>query len=164
VSRPAFTSDYAAGGPSESAPETIDSPAHTVGAVQSGTPEWIRRAENLVALAASAILVVRQWRQINWATFVILFSYIDLIGYLPGLARVHHKKSLVIEKPFYWAYNSTHTFLTAAPVAALLVLRDRQRRPWSALAICVHLFGDRALFGAFSKPVGSAFEHIENYA
>lgn len=125
--------------------------------------ERVRRAENLLGLVISAWLLVQHRRSVNWATFVVLFAYIDIVGYLPGLARVHHKKSPIIEKPFYWAYNSTHTFVTAIPVAALLVWRDRPRR-WSALAVFIHLFGDRGLLGNFAKEIGGEFEQIGNHA
>ncbi len=123
----------------------------------------VRRAENLVGLVISAWLLFLHRRQVNWMTFTVLFAYIDVVGYLPGLARVHQKNSPIIEKPFYWAYNSTHTFFSAIPVAALFVWRDRPRL-WSGLAVFIHLFGDRGLLGNFTKAVGSEFEHLSNHA
>lgn len=120
--------------------------------------DHVRRTENMLGLVISAWLVIRNYRKIHWPTFVALFSYIDLIGYLPGLARVYQKKSPEIERGFYWAYNLTHTFLTAIPIAALATWR--YGRPWSALGIFIHLFGDRGLLGNFMKIPGGEFEHF----
>lgn len=135
---------------------TDDRPEHAVPHVG-----YVRRAESVLGLAISVFLLFKHRKTINWVTFVALFAYIDVVGYLPGLARVHQKRSPIIEKPFYWAYNATHTFLTAIPVAALTTWRSRPGR-WSALAVFIHLFGDRGLLGNFTKKVGEEFEHIDN--
>jgi len=156
------TSDRAAADPDVTDRSPTDASAEPALRADHVPALRVGRAESLLGLIISSWLLVRHWRDVNWATFIILFSYIDIIGYLPGLARVHQKRNPVIETPFYWAYNATHTFLTAVPVAAIMVWLDRRHR-WSALAVFIHLFGDRGLLGNFTKVVGNEFEHIENH-
>ena len=115
------------------------------------------RLEYLTALVLTAVLVLTHLRDINWLIFVLAFLYIDLIGYIPGLIRVFVKKSAYIEKPFYYAYNTTHSFVTAIPIAVIgWYLIDAR---WSLLAIFLHLFGDRALLNNYTKDVNGPFEH-----
>jgi hypothetical protein len=49
-----------------------------------------------------------------------------------------------------------HSLLTAGLVAGVWCLTIGPE--WALLALPLHLFGDRALFGNFLKPFGFAFE------
>jgi hypothetical protein len=42
------------------------------------------RAEYAVALAVSVALLLMNFFEVRWWAFVVLFVYIDLIGYIPG--------------------------------------------------------------------------------
>lgn len=114
------------------------------------------RLENLVALAICVGLLVAHLTQIRWWAFVLLFAYIDVIGYLPGAFAHRHAHGRRIRRMFYVLYNTTHCAVSGLLVAVLWTWLVQPE--WALLAIPVHLCGDRALFGNFLKPFGVSFE------
>jgi hypothetical protein len=114
------------------------------------------RLEYAAGLAAAAVLVVAHVSHIRWPAFVALFVTIDLVGYLPGAVAWRRAADARIHRVYYVLYNSAHSLLTAGAVAAIWSLVAGPE--WALLALPLHLFGDRALFGNFMKPFGLSFE------
>jgi hypothetical protein len=120
------------------------------------------RAEYAVALIGSVVLAVVHFGDIRWPTFVGLFVYIDLIGYLPGAIAYRRSRGRAISRTYYLLYNSMHSLLSAGAVCGLWCLLVRPE--WALLALPIHLCGDRAIFGNFLKPFGVSFEPVAHPA
>jgi hypothetical protein len=122
------------------------------------TPSTYRliRLEYLAALFISLGFAVSHYHEIRWWVFALLFSYIDLIGYLPGALAYKIANGKQIPKIFYILYNSMHSLLSALLVAALWAWFVKPE--WALLAIPIHLSGDRSIFGNFLKPFNVSFE------
>lgn len=118
----------------------------------------LMRAEYAVALAVSVALLLMNFFEVRWWAFVLLFVYIDLIGYIPGAIAYRRSGGAPIPKAYYVLYNSMHSLVSAAAVAGLWCLIIGPE--WALLALPIHLFGDRALFGNFLKPFGLSFEPV----
>lgn len=116
----------------------------------------LMRLENLIALGVCVALFVIHLGEVRWLPAVLLFVYIDVIGYLPGAIAFHRSTTKKIPKVYYVLYNTMHTFSTQFVVAGLWVLVFGWE--WALLAIPIHLFGDRALFGNTLKPFSVSFE------
>ena len=114
------------------------------------------RLEYLVGLAVCVVLFGLHLGEIRWLPAVALFGYIDVIGYLPGAIAYHRSATKRIAKLYYVLYNTTHSLVTQAAVIGLWALAFGWE--WTLLAIPIHLFGDRALFGNFLKPFAVEFE------
>lgn len=116
------------------------------------------RLEYLVGLGAAVYFLVTHLGEINWWVFAALFLYIDLIGYIPGTIAFHRSGTKRISKVYYVLYNTMHSLATQTLVALSIIMVDGPQ--WALLALPVHLFGDRALFGNFLKPFGLSFEPV----
>ena len=128
------------------------------------TPTTYRlvRGEYLVGLAVAAVLGLIHFGEIRWLPFVLLFVYIDVIGYLPGVIAHHRLKTAYLPRGYYVLYNTMHSLVTAAAVGGLWCLLVKPE--WALLALPLHLFGDRALFGNFLKPFAVRFEPVPHPA
>jgi hypothetical protein len=122
------------------------------------TPTTYRlvRAEYLAGLLVAVVLALTHFGAIRWLPFVGLFVYIDIIGYLPGVIAHLRRGTAYLPRGFYVLYNTMHSLITAAAVGGLWCLTVRPE--WALLALPLHLFGDRALFGNFYKSFGIEFE------
>lgn len=120
------------------------------------TTHLLMRLENLIALGVCVTLFVLHIDEVRWLPAVLLFVYIDLIGYLPGALAFHRSPTKRIPKVYYVLYNTMHTFSTQFVVVGVWVLVFGWE--WALLAIPIHLFGDRALFGNTLKPFAVSFE------
>ncbi len=120
------------------------------------TTHLLMRLENLIALGVCVTLFVLHIDEVRWLPAVLLFVYIDVIGYLPGAIAFHRSPTKRIPKVYYVLYNTMHTFSTQFVVVGVWVLLFGWE--WALLAIPVHLFGDRALFGNTLKPFAVSFE------
>ena len=120
------------------------------------TTHLLMRLENLIALGVCVTLFVLHVDEVRWLPAVLLFVYIDLIGYLPGALAFHRSPTKRIPKVYYVLYNTMHTFSTQFVVVGVWVLVFGWE--WALLAIPIHLFGDRALFGNTLKPFAVSFE------
>jgi hypothetical protein len=114
------------------------------------------RLEYLIGLAVSLALLAVHLDEVRWLPAVALFVYIDLIGYLPGAIAHHRSATKQISKVYYVLYNVMHSLVTQSVVVGLWAWSIGWE--WALLAIPIHLFGDRALFGNFLKPFGVRFE------
>lgn len=116
----------------------------------------IMRLEYLFALGVCIALALVHIDEIRWIPFVALFAYIDIIGYLPGAIAYRMQGGAPIPRVYYILYNTTHNFVFNGLIVGCWWLLNGPE--WSLLAIPLHLFGDRSLFGNFLKPFGSSFE------
>jgi hypothetical protein len=114
------------------------------------------RLEYLVGLVACLVLFVDHIDQVRWLPAIALFVYIDVIGYIPGAIAFHRSTTKRIGKVYYVLYNTTHSLVTQSAVIGLWAWLIGWE--WALLAIPIHLFGDRALFGNFLKPFSVPFE------
>jgi hypothetical protein len=129
---------------------------------ETRTTYGLLRLEYGVALLTCLALAFKFHAEIRWPVFLLLFFYIDLIGYLPGAIAYRRAKDHRIGKVFYLLYNSMHCLVSGALVALLWAVFVRPE--WALLAIPIHLFGDRSLFGNFMKPFGNQFEPVAHPA
>jgi hypothetical protein len=128
----------------------------TANRFETRTTYRLVRLEYLVGLIACLVLFVLHIDEVRWLPAVALFVYIDLIGYVPGAIAHHRSATKRISKVYYVLYNTTHSLVTQAAVIGLWALLIGWE--WALLAIPIHLFGDRALFGNFLKPFAVPFE------
>lgn len=127
---------------------------------ETPTTYRLTRLEYLAALIVVGVLVVLHRHEIRWVPFVILFAYIDLIGYIPGAIAARRSSTGYIHRAYYVLYNVMHTLLTAAAVAGVWCLVHGPE--WALLALPLHLFTDRSIVGNFLKPFGVRFEPEEH--
>ncbi|BAX97804.1 hypothetical protein MSTE_02494 [Mycobacteroides stephanolepidis] len=123
---------------------------------ESKTTFGLLRAEYFVGMVASGVLLLWNIDEIRWIPAIILFSWIDVVGYIPGVIAHFTRKREPLPKYYYVLYNTMHSFLTQAAVAALWVYFFGWE--WALLVIPLHLCGDRALFGNFMKQFYLPFE------
>ncbi|MGC4868571.1 hypothetical protein ACLQ3B_24405 [Micromonospora sp. DT53] len=116
----------------------------------------LHRAEYLAGLALASGLLLAHWDDVRWLPAIGLFLYIDLIGYVPGAIAYRRSPDGQIPKAYYVLYNSMHSLLSAGLVVALWAWLIGPE--WALLAVPIHLFGDRSLFGNQLKPFGVPFE------
>jgi hypothetical protein len=124
------------------------------------TPTTARllRAEYAVALAVSAVLLVLHLGDVRWWAFVLLFGYIDVLGYFPGAVAFRRAGGGPIAPAYHVLYNTMHSLVSAAAVAGAWCLLVGPE--WALLALPLHLCGDRAVFGSFLKPFALSFEPV----
>ncbi|MCM6776394.1 hypothetical protein NDR87_20840 [Nocardia sp. CDC159] len=120
------------------------------------TPATFRlyRLEYAVALAVCVTLFVVHLDQVRWVPALILFAYIDVVGYLPGM--IAQRRTAAVPKICYLLYNAMHSFVTQAVVTGLWIAVFGFE--WALLAIPIHLCGDRCLFGNAMKPFAVPFD------
>jgi len=123
--------------------------------LQTKTTFMLIRAEYGLALGVCVVAFLGHIDEVRWIPAAILFAYIDVIGYLPGLF-VWIRRHGDVPKAFYVSYNIAHHLGTAAALAGLWCLLVGPE--WALLALPIHLMGDRALFGNMLKPFGVSFE------
>jgi hypothetical protein len=99
---------------------------------------------------------VQHLDEVRWGAFVTLFASIDVIGYLPGAVAWRRAGGRLQTRAYHVLYNAMHSLLTAGVVAAVWSLTSGPE--WALLALPIHLFGDRSVFGNFLKPFGLSFE------
>lgn len=93
---------------------------------------------------------------VRWLPALILFTYIDLIGYIPGAIAHHRAHGKPISRGYYVAYNVMHSLITQTVVVLAWIWLYRPE--WALLVIPIHLFGDRSIFGNYLKPFALSFE------
>ncbi|MEU7905452.1 hypothetical protein [Actinoplanes sp. NPDC049118] len=123
---------------------------------ETPTTMLLTRLEWLAALAVSITLALLHVSEINWAVFIGLFVIIDVIGYIPGAIAFRRSGDHRIGRGYYLAYNTMHSLITGGAIAGAWALAFGPE--WALLAIPIHLFGDRGIFGNSLKPFGVPFE------
>jgi len=114
------------------------------------------RLEYALGLAVAAAFFLAHADEVRWPTAIALFVYIDLIGYIPGAIAHHRAHGTPVSRSYYVLYNVMHSLVTQTLVALAWIWLSGAE--WALLALPIHLFGDRALFGNFLKPFGLPFE------
>ncbi|GHE48333.1 hypothetical protein [Streptomyces capitiformicae] len=117
------------------------------------------RAEYLGVFAVAAVAFLWHIDEVRWGPAILLFVYIDVIGYIPGLIAYTLSRDGRIHPVFHILYNVMHTWLSAGLVILLWVWQLGPE--WALLVVPLHLFGDRGLLGNYAKPVSEPFEHFE---
>lgn len=123
---------------------------------ETKTTFGLLRAEYFVGMTVSGALLIWNISEVRWLPAILLFSYIDLVGYIPGVIAHFTKKREPLPKYYYVLYNTMHSFLTQSVVVALWAYFIGWE--WALLVIPLHLCGDRALFGNFMKQFSIPFE------
>ncbi|ATE55211.1 hypothetical protein [Actinosynnema pretiosum] len=123
---------------------------------ESRTTFLLLRAEYAAAMVLCAALLLWNAADVDWYVAVLLFAYIDLIGYLPGAVAHRRASGGGIPKLYYVLYNTMHSFVTHAVVLGLWGAFFGLQ--WAMLAVPLHLCGDRAIFGNFLKSFSVPFE------
>lgn len=129
---------------------------------ETRTTATLLRLEWMAGLVACIVLAVMHIRHMNWPVFVGFFVIIDLIGYIPGAIAYRRSPDHKISKNYYYAYNTMHSLLTGGAMAGIFALAVKPE--WALLAIPIHLFGDRGLFGNSLKPLDIQFEPVTHPA
>jgi phosphatidylglycerol lysyltransferase len=117
------------------------------------------RLEYGFLLLVSIAVTLYNWQDVRLIPLIILFAYIDLIGYLPG-AIAYRKYNGKVPEFYYVLYNFTHNFVTAAAVAFAWCYFVKVE--WALMGILIHLFGDRSLFGNEFKSRAFSFEPVKH--
>ncbi|WP_223199515.1 hypothetical protein [Solihabitans fulvus] len=129
---------------------------------ETRTTFQLLRLEWFVALVVSVVLALMHLGAIRWPVFIGFFLIIDLIGYIPGAIAYRRSKNGQISRGYYVAYNTMHSLVTNAVLVGLWVLLFGPE--WALIAVPIHLFGDRGLFGNSLKPFGVQFEPVTHRA
>ncbi|GHJ43227.1 membrane protein [Catellatospora sp. TT07R-123] len=123
---------------------------------ETRTTFTLARLEWLTALVVASVLGILHIGEIRWPVFIGFFLVIDVIGYIPGAIAFRRAPGGDISRGYYLAYNIMHSLVTNAILVGLWCLLVGPE--WALLAVPIHLFGDRALFGNTLKPFGVPFE------
>lgn len=124
--------------------------------VQTKTTFMLLRAEYGVALGVCLVAFFGRIGDIRWIPAVLLFAYIDVIGYLPGFVMHRRAENQEISRTYYVLYNTMHSFVTQSVVVSLWIWIHGFE--WALLVIPIHLCADRAIFGNFLKSFRVPFE------
>jgi hypothetical protein len=131
-----------------------------INAFESPTTFRLHRSEYLVGLGVSLALLIAHIGEVRWVPAVLLFVYIDLIGYIPGAVAFRRSGNQRVHKGFYIAYNTMHSLITNAAVIGVWIWVSGPE--WALLAVPIHLCADRGIFGNFMKPFALPFEPVPN--
>jgi hypothetical protein len=123
---------------------------------ESPTTYRLHKAEYLFGWVVVSVMIVLNWSDIRLLPAIILFLYIDLIGYIPGAIAFRRSPDGRISKNYYLAYNIMHSMVTQG--AVILIWGLTIGWEWALLAIPWHLFADRGVYGNFLKPFSLPFE------
>lgn len=127
---------------------------------ESPSTTRLHRGEYLVGLAVSLVLFIVHIGEVRWIPAVLLFVYIDLIGYIPGAIAYRRSPNRRIPKVYYVLYNTMHSLITQGAVVGLWIWISGPE--WALLVIPIHLCADRGVFGNFLKPFALPFEPVVN--
>ncbi|GAA2232569.1 hypothetical protein [Streptomyces nogalater] len=127
---------------------------------ESPTTTRLHRGEYLAGLGVSLVLFFTHIGEVRWLPAVLLFVYIDLIGYIPGAIAYRRSPDHRIHKAYYVLYNTMHSLITQGVVIGLWIWISGPE--WALLVIPIHLCADRGVFGNFLKPFALPFEPVVN--
>lgn len=116
--------------------------------------------------AVPLVLLILNYRAVNWGHFTLAFLFPDLISVVPGLYFYYGRRSgphRSIPAVIHKLYNFGHSFAGVAAICGLWWLIGGQLE-WAMLAFPIHLCGDRSVFGNTYKPLGLSFEPVAHEA
>src|SRR5712691_9831006 len=108
----------------------------------------LMRLDYFVVLLILVAVVLAHASQVHWWRFVIAFSWIDLVGYLPAAYVYYARRNgphRSVPAIYYRLYNFTHSLTTNALIVAVWYWLSGSAE-WAMLAAPIHILGDRALF------------------
>ncbi|MBN8499736.1 MAG: hypothetical protein J0M19_01110 [Sphingomonadales bacterium] len=114
------------------------------------------RVDGIVLLAIGFLGTVLTYHAIDWIAFFILFSIIDVVGYLPGVMAARLTGRRQVSAVFVHLYNVTHSNAGGLAIALIYCLLTPATAP-STLAIAVHLGIDRGILANRLKRPGEIF-------
>lgn len=123
----------------------------------------LERLDYLLAAGLLSAVLYDRRDDVNWWAFGVLFWVIDVIGTFPALTVYHRAKRhtdarpVLIHPAFNTVYNVTHSLVVGGVVALALSLATGGPELYM-LAIPLHLWLDRSVFGNAFKPAGVSFE------
>lgn len=120
------------------------------------------RAEYALGFVGCLALMIANWDALNFWLAIALFTYIDLIGTVPGLLAFHRSPDGQIPKIYYVLYNVLHSAVTQGLV--IIAFIQAFGFQWALLGIPTHLCVDRAMFNNYPKPFGLAFDPVRHPA
>ncbi|WP_172387067.1 hypothetical protein [Streptomyces sp. MNP-20] len=123
---------------------------------ETRTTYRLLRLEYGLGLIVTAAAFIDHISEVRWIPAIILFAYIDVIGYLPGLITYHRTPGRHVPKVYYVLYNTMHSLAVQGLVVLAWIWWLGFE--WALLVVPLHLFGDRALLGNFLKPFAVSFE------
>ncbi|MGW8881362.1 hypothetical protein [Streptomyces mirabilis] len=129
---------------------------------QTPTTYRLLRLEYLLGLLVAAGFFLAHLAEVRWWVAVVLFVYVDVIGYLPGALAYHRSPDQQVSRVYYVLYNTMHSLSVQGTVLGAWVLAHGWE--WALLVLPIHLFGDRALFGNFAKSFTVSFEPVPHPA
>jgi hypothetical protein len=129
---------------------------------QTPTTYRLLRLEYLLGLLVAAGFFLAHLAEVRWWVAVVLFVYVDVIGYLPGALAYHRSPDQQVSRVYYVLYNTMHSLSVQGAVLGAWVLAHGWE--WALLVLPIHLFGDRALFGNFAKSFTVSFEPVPHPA
>ncbi|MFJ5271735.1 hypothetical protein [Streptomyces sp. NPDC088358] len=129
---------------------------------QTPTTYRLLRLEYLLGLLVAAGFFLAHLAEVRWWVAVGLFTYVDVIGYLPGALAYHRSPDRQVSRVYYVLYNTMHSLSVQGLVLGAWVLAYGWE--WALLVLPIHLFGDRALFGNFAKSFTVSFEPVPHPA
>ncbi|MEU8995302.1 hypothetical protein AB0952_11565 [Streptomyces caniferus] len=129
---------------------------------QTPTTYRLLRLEYLLGLAVAAGFFVAHLGEVRWWVAVVLFAYIDVIGYLPGAVAFRRSADGRIHRAYYVLYNLMHSLGFQGLVVGGWIWAVGPE--WALLVIPLHLCGDRGLFGNFVKSFTVSFEPVAHPA
>ncbi|HEV2861424.1 MAG TPA: hypothetical protein VGX48_10485 [Pyrinomonadaceae bacterium] len=118
------------------------------------------RLDHLVILVVLTVMLFAHWCEVNWFNFTAAFLWPDIVGTLPGMYWYYARTTgdrRSIPAVFHVLYNIGHSFTIVAVITGLWYFAAGGWE-WAMLALPIHLFGDRSLFGNIYKPLGRSFE------
>lgn len=129
---------------------------------QTPTTYRLLRLEYLLGLVVAGGFFVAHLGAVRWWVAVVLFAYIDVIGYLPGAVAFRRSGDGRIHRAYYVLYNVMHSLGFQGLVVAGWIWTVGPE--WALLVIPIHLCGDRGLFGNFVKSFTVSFEPVPHPA
>lgn len=123
------------------------------------TPEswlWVR-AEHVALVGILVVLLILHFPEVHWLRFLVAFTAIDLLGYLPGALAYRRGGGGRIAPLYHHMYNLTHSYVIGGVAVGLWALAG-DGFEWAMLAVPIHLSGDRGIFGNTYKPASLPFE------
>lgn len=124
------------------------------------------RVDWLCIMIALMVAVAVNWKEVDWALFMVMFWIIDLIGTAPAMYIDYvNKRDGKTEDVPRWcvvSYNVCHSFLTTSIV--ILIWYFVGGVEWAMLAMPMHLAADRGIFGNIYRSFGLRFQPDPNEA
>ncbi len=124
------------------------------------------RLDWLCIMTILIVAVAVNWREVDWARFIIMFWIIDIIGTAPAMYFDYRNKregnTGDVPRWCVVSYNVCHSFFTVSIVTLAWFFISGVE--WAMLAMPMHLAADRGVFGNIYRSFGLKFQPEPNEA